>query len=122
MEYPTMSMSKWQLGAWAAGLAAAGAGMFWIVAPSSPTRGTQLAPAPSGSLGVEKADAHASTRPGIAPADFARLHALIKPQKGEALWAEIPWMANLWEARRKAATEGKPLFVWSASADPLGCT
>jgi hypothetical protein len=58
----------------------------------------------------------------IAPADFKDLQALIKPRPGEASWEEIPWMTNLWAARKKAALEGKPLFVWSASADPLGCT
>jgi hypothetical protein len=58
----------------------------------------------------------------ISVADFKKLREMIKPRPGEANWAEIPWMTNLWEARRKAAAEGKPLFVWSASADALGCT
>jgi hypothetical protein len=58
----------------------------------------------------------------IAASDFEKLQAMIKPRPGEANWAEIPWMTNLWEARKKAALEGKPLFVWSASADALGCT
>lgn len=58
----------------------------------------------------------------IAAADFTKLREMIKPRKGEASWEEIPWMTNLWEARKKAAKEGKPLFVWSASADAQGCT
>ncbi len=49
------------------------------------------------------------------PADqFGRLHRLIKPRPGEAKWAQIPWETNLAEARRKAAAEDKPLFVWRA--------
>ena len=45
---------------------------------------------------------------------FERLHKLIKPQPGESKWATIPWLTNLAEARRKAAAEDKPLFVWRA--------
>jgi hypothetical protein len=58
----------------------------------------------------------------IKPDQFAKLLAMIKPHADEAKWEEIPWMTNLWEARKKAAAEGKPLFVWSASAESLGCT
>jgi hypothetical protein len=54
--------------------------------------------------------------------DFDRLHALIKPRPGEARWAQIPWVLDLWEARTKAAAEGKPIFFWSVSGEPLGCT
>jgi hypothetical protein len=50
------------------------------------------------------------------------LHAIIRPRAGEAPWTEIPWQTDLQAARKQAAAEGKPLFVWSASADPLGCT
>jgi hypothetical protein len=58
----------------------------------------------------------------ISPEQFEKLQAMIKPHPDEAKWEEIPWMTNLWEARKKAAAEGKPLFVWSAEADVLGCT
>jgi hypothetical protein len=51
-----------------------------------------------------------------------RWHETIRPRRGEASWATIPWITDLWEARQKAAQEGKPIFVWSASGDPLGCT
>lgn len=47
------------------------------------------------------------------PASFERLHKQIKPQPGESRWMEIPWLIDLHEARRKAAAEGKPLFVMS---------
>jgi hypothetical protein len=58
----------------------------------------------------------------IPPEQFGKLHAMIRPQAGEAKWAEIPWITDLWEARQKAAAEGKPIFFRSASGDPLGCT
>lgn len=42
---------------------------------------------------------------------FAAIHEQIKPQPDESRWMEIPWLTDLHEARRKAATEGKPLFL-----------
>jgi hypothetical protein len=44
---------------------------------------------------------------------FARLRNQIRPQPGESRWLEIPWLLDLHEARRRAAAEGKPLFVYS---------
>jgi hypothetical protein len=55
------------------------------------------------------------------PDQFEKLRTLIKPHAGEDKWAEIPWMANLWEARRRAATEGKPILLWEMDGNPLGC-
>ena len=51
---------------------------------------------------------------------FEKLHALVKPQTGEWAWARIPWMSDLAEARRKAAQEGRPLYVWTMAGEPLG--
>jgi len=52
-----------------------------------------------------------------------KVHALIKPHAGESRWGEIDWHPNVWEARQKAAREGKPLFVWAGSggAPAAGC-
>jgi hypothetical protein len=58
----------------------------------------------------------------VSPAMFDRLREMIRPHAGEAKWAQIPWLTDLWEARKKAAAEGKPIFVWSAGGEPLGCT
>ena len=55
-------------------------------------------------------------------ASFSRLHALIKPKATEQSWVRIPWMTSLWEARRRAATEGKPILLWEMDGHPLGCT
>ena len=56
------------------------------------------------------------------PEKFGRLHVLIKPQAGEDKWAAIPWLTSLWQARRQAAAEGKPILLWEMDGHPLGCT
>lgn len=58
----------------------------------------------------------------IAPDKFAAIHAVIKPHAGEGKWADLPWLSSLWEARRQAATEGKPILLWEMDGHPLGCT
>jgi hypothetical protein len=56
----------------------------------------------------------------ITPEQFDKLHQLIKPHKGESQFMEIPWVATVGEARKKAAAEGKPLFIWYMVGEPLG--
>jgi hypothetical protein len=56
----------------------------------------------------------------IAPDQFEKLRAQIKPDPGG--FEDIPWMTNLWEARRKAAAAGKPMYVWSGGGPPCGFT
>jgi hypothetical protein len=51
-----------------------------------------------------------------------KLVALIKPGAGEDKWANIPWQTSLWEARKVAAKEGKPILLWEMDGHPLGCT
>jgi hypothetical protein len=58
----------------------------------------------------------------INPEQFAKLQCLIKPDTGEEKWQQIPWMISLWEARKKAAGEGKPILLWEMDGHPLGCT
>ena len=59
--------------------------------------------------------------PSLTPEQFPVLHRLIKPQPGELRFHEIPWLIDVWEARRKAAREGKPILVWSgAGGSPVG--
>ena len=57
----------------------------------------------------------------IRPEQFKGLHTLIKPKPAEQKWAEIPWLASLWEARQQAAREGKPILLWEMDGHPLGC-
>ena len=51
----------------------------------------------------------------IPPEQFDSLQRLIKPQPGESLFWQIPWLLNLDEALQRAAAEGKPLFIWSGA-------
>jgi hypothetical protein len=61
----------------------------------------------------------AESENGFSAARFGQLHRLIKPQPGESKWATIPWLTDLAEARRKAAAEDKPLFVWRAGGGEI---
>ena len=57
----------------------------------------------------------------IDAAKFQQIHTLIKPGAAEEKWAKIPWLASLWEARQRAAREGKPILLWEMDGHPLGC-
>jgi hypothetical protein len=57
----------------------------------------------------------------LTPEGFERLHKMIKPQSGESRFLEIPWLLSLWEARQRAAREGKPILVWAGGwGVPIG--
>jgi hypothetical protein len=72
-------------------------------------------------LGSWAAAADAGQPEPIPPERFAALYKLIKPQPGELRFHEIPWLLSVWEARKKAAAEGKPILVWSgAGGAPIG--
>ena len=57
----------------------------------------------------------------IKPEQFGKLHALIKPQADEEKFMQISWLTSLWQARQKAASEGKPILLWEMDGHPLGC-
>jgi hypothetical protein len=73
-------------------------------------------------FGLSLALLTAETPPSL-PESFDALHQKILPQKGESRWMEIDWYPSVWEARQKAAAEGKPLFLWAGSggAPAAGC-
>jgi hypothetical protein len=56
----------------------------------------------------------------LSPAQFGKFHALLRPKAKEMRFGEIPWMFDLWEARQKAAAEGKPLLILGAAGNPCG--
>jgi hypothetical protein len=58
----------------------------------------------------------------VSPGQFQQLHSLIKPKSLEEKWTRIPWLTSLWEARTRAAAEGKPILLWEMDGHPLGCT
>jgi hypothetical protein len=81
----------------------------------------------SASRGIARDDRPApATKPAPRPVEipteqFAKLFTLIKPQPGELRFHDIPWQIDVWEARKKAAAEGKPILCWSgAGGSPLG--
>ncbi len=59
----------------------------------------------------------------IDDAQFEKLQRMIHPQPGESRWMEIDWHPSVWEARQKAAAEGKPIFLMAGSggAPAAGC-
>jgi hypothetical protein len=60
----------------------------------------------------------------LTPQSFPEFHKLIGPQPGEFRWEQVRWVASLWDARKKAAAEDKPIFVFGTNGagfnDPLG--
>ena len=89
------------------------------------TRPTKWLPAAlllAGAVAVGLAPAEEKAGP-LSAADFDKLHRMIRPQPGESRWMEVAWYPNVWEARQKAAAEGKPLFIWAGSggAPAAGC-
>ena len=65
----------------------------------------------------------AQTPGTIGTGEFDKLHQMFKPQQGESRWMEIDWYPSVWEARKKAAAEGKPIFLMAGSggAPAAGC-
>jgi len=62
-----------------------------------------------------------AARSALAPEELAKAWALIRPQPGEAKWMDIPWEIDVWQARKKAAAEGKPIFFLTGGGkSPLG--
>lgn len=65
-----------------------------------------------------------AVEPGsISDDQFDELFTLIKPEPGESRWMEIDWHPGIWEGRRIAAREGKPIFFMAGSggAPCSGC-
>jgi hypothetical protein len=52
---------------------------------------------------------------------FADALKFVTARPEEMKWASIPWQTDLWEARRLAAVQDKPIFMWSMNGNPLGC-
>jgi len=60
----------------------------------------------------------------LTPQTFAALHAITRPQPGEWRHLKVEWITDVIAARRKAATEDKPMVVlYTGGAgynEPLG--
>ena len=57
----------------------------------------------------------------LKPEAFNQLHALIKPQESEEKFMKIPWQTDLWQARKQAAAQARPILLWEMDGHPLGC-
>ena len=44
---------------------------------------------------------------------------LLKPASEQLKWQQIPWLGSLVQAQQIAQAEGRPLFLWVSSDDPL---
>ena len=64
--------------------------------------------------------AHQPSNPGLTQAEFEKLHKELQPPDNE-LWRSIPWHVSILDGRAAAAKARKPIFVWVASGEPLGC-
>jgi hypothetical protein len=58
----------------------------------------------------------------LKPEQLTKIQALIRPTADEDKWDRIPWQTSLWEARKQAAAQGKPILLWEMDGHPLGCT
>jgi len=70
------------------------------------------------SLLAESAIENLNVPATLPPQQFADFHALINPAADESPWAKISWHASVWEARKQAAAEGKPILIWSGGGSP----
>ena len=82
-----------------------------------------LTPSPSEALAQDEAKAKPSKH-ALTPQSLEGLHKLIRLQPGEYRWDAIPWYASIWHARKAAAAQDKPIFVFGTGGagfnDPLG--
>ena len=58
-------------------------------------------------------------QPSPSAAELTRLATVIKPSAAANKWQQIPWLTDLGEARRLAAKEARPLFLWTVFGEPL---
>jgi hypothetical protein len=74
-------------------------------------------------LGICSTHGYGDAIPKFSKDEFEHLLPMIKPQKGESPWREVPWLTNVTEARRKAIAEDKPLVIFTAAdGSPLSRT
>jgi hypothetical protein len=71
-------------------------------------------------LGHSALRAQEPARRGLAASEFEKLHKELQPPQDE-MWRTIPWHVSIVEAQQAAAKSKRPIFVWVASGEPLGC-
>ncbi|HKA08248.1 MAG TPA: hypothetical protein VKD71_13395 [Gemmataceae bacterium] len=63
----------------------------------------------------------AQAAPTLSDAEYASVLKTVRPAPGEDKFDQVPWLISLWEARKHAATKGKPILLWEMDGHPLGC-
>ena len=63
----------------------------------------------------------AQAAPSLSAAEYASVLKTVRPAAGEDKFDQVPWLISLWEARKVAAKEGKPILLWEMDGHPLGC-
>jgi hypothetical protein len=63
----------------------------------------------------------ANAGPTLSEADYASVLRAVRPAEGEDQFDQVPWLTSLWEARKVAARDGKPILLWEMDGHPLGC-
>jgi RNA polymerase sigma factor (sigma-70 family) len=111
----TMSLTKWKIAAalLISCVALTGSGVL--------AHHLLAAEEPAVEVAANQPPTPAKTADELSVAKFEKLQALIKPDPKVA-FERIPWMTGLWEARKKAAAEDKPIVLWAGDPLPLGMT
>jgi hypothetical protein len=63
----------------------------------------------------------AQAAPTLSDTEYASVLKTVRPAPGEDKFDQVPWLISLWEARKQAAKEGKPILLWEMDGHPLGC-
>ena len=79
-----------------------------------------VASRPGGAAGLNGTPVPSFEIASLPTEQWSKLHTGVRPPAEK--WTEIPWETDLTAARRRAAREGKPLFLWMMDGHPLGCT
>jgi len=64
-----------------------------------------------GLAALPAAGAAPDSKRDLTPASFAKVHALIRPQKNEWRHLQVRWLTDVVAARKKAAAEDKPIIA-----------
>jgi hypothetical protein len=77
-----------------------------------------------GGVAARLSEGGTPSKDALTAENMTELHQLIRLQDGEYRWDAIPWYASIWHARRAAAAQDKPIFVFGTGGagfnDPLG--
>ena len=75
------------------------------------------------SLSLITFSAFASAKKDLTETERKTIWSLVNADKSETIWKDkINWHADIWEARKIANREGKPLLIWEMDGHPMGCT